>query len=158
MAVTDSLLIFRPLFYFWRCEVQLGKQWRTSGQTALSSVLLFMDARAVLLHLWTVVLLKATLNWADAAEIYANTWAVQIDGGPEEADRIAREHGFINHGNVSCICMTPCALWKRKCALKKIRFVRKSGASEADTTAAANCVQGIAEIWPQLHFKKMMLE
>uniref|UniRef100_A0A674MVN2 Furin (paired basic amino acid cleaving enzyme) b n=1 Tax=Takifugu rubripes TaxID=31033 RepID=A0A674MVN2_TAKRU len=41
-----------------------------------------------------------SLFWADAAEIYANTWAVQIDGGPEEADRIAAEHGFINHGNV----------------------------------------------------------
>ncbi|TWW75579.1 Proprotein convertase subtilisin/kexin type 6 [Takifugu flavidus] len=71
MAVTNSLLIFRPQFYL-----------------------------VALLHLWTVVvLLKATLKWADAAEIYANTWAVQIDGGPEEADRIAAEHGFINHGN-----------------------------------------------------------
>uniref|UniRef100_A0A4W6EFX3 Furin (paired basic amino acid cleaving enzyme) b n=1 Tax=Lates calcarifer TaxID=8187 RepID=A0A4W6EFX3_LATCA len=38
--------------------------------------------------------------WIDAAEVYTNTWAVQINGGPEEADRIAREHGFINLGNV----------------------------------------------------------
>lgn len=67
-----------------------------------------MDARGALLHLWTVVvLLKATLKWADAAEIYANTWAVQIDGGPEEADRVAAEHGFVNHGNVSGIGATP---------------------------------------------------
>lgn len=57
-----------------------------------------MDARVALLHLWTVVVL---LKWIDAAEVYTNAWAVQIDGGPEEADRIAREHGFINHGNVS---------------------------------------------------------
>uniref|UniRef100_A0A4W6EFU2 Furin (paired basic amino acid cleaving enzyme) b n=1 Tax=Lates calcarifer TaxID=8187 RepID=A0A4W6EFU2_LATCA len=63
-----------------------------------------MDARVALLHLWTVlVLLKAELKWIDAAEVYTNTWAVQINGGPEEADRIAREHGFINLGNVSSV-------------------------------------------------------
>uniref|UniRef100_A0A8C8HXT7 P/Homo B domain-containing protein n=1 Tax=Oncorhynchus tshawytscha TaxID=74940 RepID=A0A8C8HXT7_ONCTS len=33
-------------------------------------------------------------------EVYTNTWAVHIEGGPQEADRIARKHGFINHGNV----------------------------------------------------------
>eukprot|EP00064_Thunnus_orientalis_P001220 superscaffoldBa00000081_g1222 len=60
-----------------------------------------MDARVALLHLWTVlVLLTAQLKWIDAAEVYTNAWAVQINGGPEEADRIARQHGFINHGNV----------------------------------------------------------
>ena len=71
-----------------------------------------MDARVALLHLWTVVvLLTAELKWIDAAEVYTNAWAVQINGGPEEADRIAREHGFINHGNVSpshftvCVCI-----------------------------------------------------
>uniref|UniRef100_A0A673BNR8 P/Homo B domain-containing protein n=1 Tax=Sphaeramia orbicularis TaxID=375764 RepID=A0A673BNR8_9TELE len=60
-----------------------------------------MDARVALLHLWTVhVLLSVELKWIDAAEVYTNAWAVQINGGPEEADRIAREHGFINLGNV----------------------------------------------------------
>uniref|UniRef100_A0A8C6MBQ1 Furin (paired basic amino acid cleaving enzyme) b n=1 Tax=Nothobranchius furzeri TaxID=105023 RepID=A0A8C6MBQ1_NOTFU len=42
----------------------------------------------------------AELKWTDTSEIYTNTWAVQINGGPQEADRIAREHGFINQGNV----------------------------------------------------------
>lgn len=57
-----------------------------------------------LLHVWTViVLLTAQLKWNYAAEVFTNTWAVQITGGPEEADRIAREHGFINHGNVSSV-------------------------------------------------------
>lgn len=64
-----------------------------------------MDTRVALLHLWTVLVL---LNVAHAVEVYTNTWAVQIDGGPEEADRIAREHGFINHGNVSHICILEC--------------------------------------------------
>ncbi|XP_058502006.1 furin (paired basic amino acid cleaving enzyme) b [Solea solea] len=60
-----------------------------------------MDARVALLYLWTVlVLLIAELKGTDAAEVYTNTWAVQINGGPEEADRIAREHGFSNLGNV----------------------------------------------------------
>uniref|UniRef100_A0A668AMH8 Furin (paired basic amino acid cleaving enzyme) b n=1 Tax=Myripristis murdjan TaxID=586833 RepID=A0A668AMH8_9TELE len=60
-----------------------------------------MDARVALLQLWTVfVLLSAALKWTDCAKIYTNTWAVQIKAGPEEADRIARKHGFINHGNV----------------------------------------------------------
>uniref|UniRef100_A0AAQ6A3H8 P/Homo B domain-containing protein n=1 Tax=Amphiprion ocellaris TaxID=80972 RepID=A0AAQ6A3H8_AMPOC len=61
-----------------------------------------MDARVALLLLRTgLVLLTAELKWIDAAEVYTNTWAVHINGGPGEADRIAREHGFINHGNVS---------------------------------------------------------
>ncbi|XP_034443376.1 furin (paired basic amino acid cleaving enzyme) b [Hippoglossus hippoglossus] len=60
-----------------------------------------MDARVALLHLWAVlVLLTAELKWIDAAEVYTNAWAVEIVGGPEEADRIAREHGFTNLGNV----------------------------------------------------------
>ncbi|KAJ0069386.1 hypothetical protein NL108_004165 [Boleophthalmus pectinirostris] len=60
-----------------------------------------MDARVVLLHLWTAcgVLLSLELLCSDA-EVYTNTWAVQIRGGPEEADRIANEHGFTNLGNV----------------------------------------------------------
>ncbi|XP_061825942.1 furin (paired basic amino acid cleaving enzyme) b isoform X1 [Nerophis lumbriciformis] len=59
-----------------------------------------MDSRVALLHLWTFLVLTAELNWIDTAEVYTNDWAVHINGGPEEADRIAKEHGFINHGNV----------------------------------------------------------
>ncbi|XP_061678705.1 furin (paired basic amino acid cleaving enzyme) b [Syngnathoides biaculeatus] len=59
-----------------------------------------MDTRETVLHIWTVLVLTAELNWIDTAEVYTNAWAVQINGGPEEADRIAKEHGFTNHGNV----------------------------------------------------------
>ncbi|KAK7891388.1 hypothetical protein WMY93_023351 [Mugilogobius chulae] len=57
--------------------------------------------QVVLLHLWTAcgVLLSLELMCTDA-EVYTNTWAVQIRGGAEEADRIAKEHGFVNLGNV----------------------------------------------------------
>ena len=34
---------------------------------------------------------------------YSNQWSVQIDGGKEEADRLAKKHGFVNEGKVSCI-------------------------------------------------------
>ncbi|XP_029008957.1 furin (paired basic amino acid cleaving enzyme) b isoform X5 [Betta splendens] len=57
-----------------------------------------MDARVALLHLWTAVVLLAAERID--AEVYTNTWAVQINGGPEEANRIAGEHGFVNLGNV----------------------------------------------------------
>ncbi|KAJ3596969.1 hypothetical protein NHX12_003369 [Muraenolepis orangiensis] len=46
----------------------------------------------------------ALWRWGGAAaaapEVYTNTWAVRIAGGDGEADRVARKHGFINHGNV----------------------------------------------------------
>lgn len=96
-------LISRPLFYFAAVRCSLGSS-ETDRQPSLSSVLLFMDARVALLHFWAVllVLLKAEQIWSDAAgEVYTNTWAVQIIGGQEEADRVARKHGFINHGIVS---------------------------------------------------------
>uniref|UniRef100_A0A673X1V4 Furin (paired basic amino acid cleaving enzyme) b n=1 Tax=Salmo trutta TaxID=8032 RepID=A0A673X1V4_SALTR len=52
---------------------------------------------AFLLRFWT---LELTAELTSAEEVYTNTWAVHIEGGPQEADRIARKHGFINHGNV----------------------------------------------------------
>ncbi|XP_047218660.1 furin (paired basic amino acid cleaving enzyme) a [Girardinichthys multiradiatus] len=46
------------------------------------------------------VLLVSGLGSALGQKVYTNTWAVHIPGGLEEADRIARKHGFINHGHV----------------------------------------------------------
>lgn len=31
---------------------------------------------------------------------YTRQWAVHIDGGPEVADAVARDHGFVNLGQV----------------------------------------------------------
>ena len=31
---------------------------------------------------------------------YSNRWTVQVDGDDDEADRLARKHGFVNHGKV----------------------------------------------------------
>ena len=31
---------------------------------------------------------------------YSNSWAVEIRGGLSGADRLAEQHGFVNHGQV----------------------------------------------------------
>ncbi|XP_063052653.1 furin (paired basic amino acid cleaving enzyme) b [Engraulis encrasicolus] len=41
-----------------------------------------------------------TGGYSHPAGVYSNSWAVHVSGGAREAERIARKHGFINHGNV----------------------------------------------------------
>ncbi|CAL8260437.1 unnamed protein product [Merluccius merluccius] len=69
-----------------------------------------MDAAAGLRRLWAMLALLAAAAAlaasrraaaAAAPEVYTNTWAVRITGGAGEADRVARKHGFVNHGNVA---------------------------------------------------------
>lgn len=60
-----------------------------------------MDLRLASLTLGTLlVLLTSGPQPSIGQTVYTNTWAVHIEGGEEEADRIARKHGFVNHGNV----------------------------------------------------------
>uniref|UniRef100_A0A673ATV0 Furin-1-like n=1 Tax=Sphaeramia orbicularis TaxID=375764 RepID=A0A673ATV0_9TELE len=47
-----------------------------------------------------LVLLVSGLGPALGQTIYTNQWAVHIPGGPEEANRIATKHGFVNYGHV----------------------------------------------------------
>jgi hypothetical protein len=35
--------------------------------------------------------------------VFLNRWAVHIDGGPLDADRIAADHGFRNLGQVNSL-------------------------------------------------------
>ncbi|KAI4900385.1 hypothetical protein NFI96_012400 [Prochilodus magdalenae] len=57
------------------------------------------------LHLASLVLatlltlLTSEVTPSLGQKVYTNTWAVHITGGEEEANRIARKHGFVNHGN-----------------------------------------------------------
>ncbi|NXN45018.1 FURIN protein, partial [Rhinoptilus africanus] len=57
-----------------------------------------MDLRPCsLLLLWTlVVALTLLAREVLAQRIYTNTWAVLVPAGPQEADRLARKHGFLN--------------------------------------------------------------
>ncbi|ROL54618.1 Furin-1 [Anabarilius grahami] len=49
-----------------------------------------------------LVLLAAEVRLITGQGIYTNTWAVHIEGGAEEAERIAQKHGFISHGQLCC--------------------------------------------------------
>ncbi|KAM6119639.1 LOW QUALITY PROTEIN: furin [Pterocles gutturalis] len=47
--------------------------------------------------LWTLVVAVALLAREVLAQrIYTNTWAVLVPAGPQEAERLARKHGFLN--------------------------------------------------------------
>jgi len=48
-------------------------------------------------------LLASEVRLITGQGIYTNTWAVHIEGGAEEAERIAKKHGFVSHGQVSAI-------------------------------------------------------
>ncbi|NWS58623.1 FURIN protein, partial [Chunga burmeisteri] len=61
-----------------------------------------MDLRPCsLLRLWTLVVALTLLAQEVLAQrIYTNTWAVLVPTGPQEADRLARKHGFLNLGPI----------------------------------------------------------
>ncbi|MBN3314109.1 FURI1 protein, partial [Atractosteus spatula] len=61
-----------------------------------------MDLRLALLLLFgtLLVFLASAVRPPTEPKVYTNTWAVHISGGMEQADLIARKHGFINHGNI----------------------------------------------------------
>ncbi|NXG75250.1 FURIN protein, partial [Baryphthengus martii] len=61
-----------------------------------------MDLRPCsLLLLWTlVVALTFLAREVLTQHIYTNTWAVLVPAGPQEADRLARKHGFLNLGPI----------------------------------------------------------
>ncbi|NXH14086.1 FURIN protein, partial [Bucco capensis] len=61
-----------------------------------------MDLRPCsLLLLWTLVVSLALLAQEVLAQhIYTNTWAVLVPAGLQEADRLARKHGFLNLGPI----------------------------------------------------------
>uniref|UniRef100_A0A4W4G615 P/Homo B domain-containing protein n=1 Tax=Electrophorus electricus TaxID=8005 RepID=A0A4W4G615_ELEEL len=52
---------------------------------------------------WSAVMLRKLCGYVTTSrgeKVYTNTWAVHITGGEEEANRIAKKHNFINHGNI----------------------------------------------------------
>ncbi|XP_052006866.1 furin (paired basic amino acid cleaving enzyme) a [Xyrauchen texanus] len=60
-----------------------------------------MDLRLVSLTLGTLLILVTSGPRPSIGQkVYTNTWAVHIIGGEQEANRIARKHGFVNHGNI----------------------------------------------------------
>ena len=47
-----------------------------------------------------LVFLPALVEPVRDSVAYSTSWAVEIDGGRQEADRIAGAHGFLNRGQV----------------------------------------------------------
>lgn len=61
-----------------------------------------MDLRLASLTLGTLLILVTPGPRPSVGQkVYTNTWAVHVAGGEQEADRIAKTHGFVNQGNVS---------------------------------------------------------
>ncbi|XP_077174312.1 furin [Paroedura picta] len=55
----------------------------------------------LLLRLWTLVLALDLLARDGAGQqVYTNTWAARVPAGPEEVERLARKHGFVNFGQI----------------------------------------------------------
>ncbi|KAL2093619.1 hypothetical protein ACEWY4_010931 [Coilia grayii] len=49
----------------------------------------------------TTTTISASNSPSHPTGVYSNSWAVHVSGGAHQADRIARKHGFVNHGNLS---------------------------------------------------------
>ena len=49
----------------------------------------------------TAVLVVHSASAAYTVPRYTNSWAVEVRGGVEVADELARKHGFVNAGEVS---------------------------------------------------------
>ena len=61
----------------------------------------------------SVAIVASLLTWqcvvAKEKDRYSNSWAVEVRGGAEKAEELARKHGFTNLGQVGifvhvCIC------------------------------------------------------
>ena len=66
--------------------------------------------RGVLRRLVTFILSTLIIfNWEGlvSGELYANQWAVYMEGGLELANKVALDHGFRNMGRVSMPCFIP---------------------------------------------------
>ena len=56
--------------------------------------------RATLYFIIIICVAAASVEDEDNEKHYSNSWAVEIVGGKDMADRIAETHGFINMGQV----------------------------------------------------------
>ncbi len=67
---------------------------------------------------------------------YTNDWAVEVRGGPEAADALASNHGFLNRGQVG--------IYKRKYTprliLFSINFIRDINVQAVLRTTCCDCI------------------
>ena len=71
------------------------------SERSLALVLFLPSLQSVMRILVVIYTLWQLLSYASAK--YTNQWAVDIYGGPEEADLVAKETGCINDGKIDKI-------------------------------------------------------
>ena len=49
----------------------------------------------------TTCLLLCSVYSLEPLNDYSNSWVVEVQGGNDEANRLAKAHGFVNRGQVS---------------------------------------------------------
>ena len=63
----------------------------------------YKGGRGVKMSLLATLLVLSLPSLAEPVGVvsrYSSSWAVEVEGGDGEAERLAREHGFINRGQV----------------------------------------------------------
>lgn len=56
---------------------------------------------------------------------YTNSWAVQVHGGPKEADILANKYGFENLGQVSCMRVHYAWIFFGRCRLARVGLISR---------------------------------
>lgn len=59
-----------------------------------------MYMKLVYLYVCVVVVCLPSCAWSDEERVYTNSWAVEIEGGYEVAEEVAKRHDFVNLGQV----------------------------------------------------------
>ncbi len=104
---SESISLPRLCLYMCHGSSRGPLCWRTWWHQELLHwfpPLCLMDLRLASLTLGTLLILVTSGPQPSVGQkVYTNTWAVHITGGEQEANRIARKHGFVNHGKVSVL-------------------------------------------------------
>lgn len=111
-----------------------------------------MDLRPCsLLLLWTLLVALVLLAQEVLAQrIYTNTWAVLVPAGPQEADRLARKHGFLNLGPVSPSLPPP-----HRSSVPAGSAAVWAGAGLSPTAGGWLCLGGRAPVFVLVHCSRL---
>ena len=72
----------------------------------MTQLVLVMENIVLVAGVLTIACLTSLVS-SDGA-LFSNSWAVEIKGGPDVADMLARKHGFANRGQVSVCVLSAC--------------------------------------------------
>lgn len=76
----------------------------------------------------TLVLVFSTFSVSEEDILFSNSWAVEVRGGSNVAEQVARRHGFVNKGQVRINSETKGGCFNRQSGLfiagwKSIRYL-----------------------------------